>query len=236
MILTGVLLVYVHRVPFNSSSCKNFKAPPKTPGIDITKIPCCQTLTSVLGIGLAQFLKDTSFFLLPNINTSITCFESFQSNITSLPLPSKVVPYCFDPIQYVTNPNGCAHIESSQDWVSQLNQTAALESFDTDCKPDLTNRSQCDACMAAVLEVQQILYIQDGNKSHFNLCWASITLYAAGMINEFGPESNGSVSCLFALSMDAHVSHVGSSKKSITALVILIASVTAGLLTIPILL
>lgn len=220
---------YVLRVPFNSISCKNFQAPPKTPETDTTTIPCCQTLLSLFGIGLAQQLKDTSLFLLPNIDTSITCFQNYQSNLTSLSLPSNVVSSCFDPKLYVTNPNGCAHIESYQDWVSKLNQTAAFESFDTACKPDLTNRSYCDACLTARISVQAQLINLDGNDSHNSLCWSSIVLYAAGMINEFGPESNGSVSCLFGLSTD---SHVGSPKKRITVLVIVIVSVTAGLLTI----
>ncbi|KAM5580807.1 hypothetical protein ABKV19_010158 [Rosa sericea] len=150
-----------------------------------------------IAIGLAQHLKDTSLFLLPNIATSITCFQDFQSKLTSFSLPSSIVPYCFDPILYVTNPNGCAHIESSQDWVSKLNQTAALESFDTACKPDLTDKSYCDTCLVSGFKVQESLINLDGNNSHYRSWWYITLRYAAGMINEFRPESNGSVSCPF---------------------------------------
>ncbi|XP_040371495.1 putative receptor-like protein kinase At4g00960 [Rosa chinensis] len=175
-------LSYVLRIPFKSSSCKNFQAPPKNPETDITTIPCCQTLLSLIAIGLAQHLKDTSLFLLPDIATSITCFQDFQSKLTSLSLPSSIVPYCFDPILYVTNPNGCAHIESSQDWVSKLNQTAALESFDTACKPDLTDKSYCDTCLVSGFKVQESLINLDGNNSHYRSCWYITLRYAAGLL------------------------------------------------------
>ncbi|PRQ19841.1 putative protein kinase RLK-Pelle-RKF3 family [Rosa chinensis] len=206
-------LSYVLRIPFNSSSCRNFQGPPKTPQMDTTQIPCCQTLLSLYGIAFAQHLKETTLFQLPDLSTSNSCLQNFQSRLTSLSLPSTLVSYCFDPAQFVIAPNICAHIESSQDWVSKLNGTTVL---DSSCRPDLTDLSSCDACVDAGLKVQQLLIAVDGNTSHSRDCWYFTILYAAGIINEFGPESNGAASCIFGLSMD---SNVGSPKKSNTGLV-----------------
>ncbi|KAM5580802.1 putative receptor-like protein kinase [Rosa sericea] len=220
-------LSYVLRVPFNSSSCKNFQAPPKTPQMDIT--PCCQTLLSLFGIGLAQHLKATTFFQLPNIAASNSCLQNFQSKLTSLALPSNLVSYCIDPSQFVTSPNLCAQIESTQDWVSKLNQTTAL---DDACKPDLTNLSSCDACVAAGFKIHTQLIAIDGNSSHSRDCWYFTILYAAaGMINDSEPESEGAVSCIFSLSL-LNDTIVGLRKKSYTALVTAVVSATGGLLTI----
>ncbi|XP_062024301.1 probable receptor-like protein kinase At1g11050 isoform X2 [Rosa rugosa] len=220
-------LSYVLRLPFNSSSCKNFQAPPKTPQMDTTQIPCCQTLLSLFGIGTAQHLNATTFFQLPNIAASNSCLQNFQSKLTSLALPPNLVSYCFDPSQFVTSPNLCAQIESSQDWVSKLNQTTVL---DFACKPDLTDLSSCDACVAAGFKIQQQLIAIDGNSSHSGDCWYFTILYAAGMINSFGPESQGAMSCIFSLSLD--VALVGLRKKSYTALVTAVVSATGGLLTV----
>jgi hypothetical protein len=87
-----------------------------------------------------------------------------------------------------------------------------------------------NACLVSGFKVQEDLINLDGNNSHYRSCWYLTLRYAAGTINEFGPESNGTVSCLFGLSMD---SHVESPNKRITALVIVIvSSVPAGLLTL----
>ncbi|KAK9924630.1 hypothetical protein M0R45_032989 [Rubus argutus] len=190
-------------------------------------IPCCISLSSLFGIGLAQQLKATTLFLLPNIATSNSCLQNFQSKLTSLSLPSNLVSYCFDPLQFVTNSNFCAQIESSQDWVSKLNQTTELDSA---CKPDLTNLSSCDSCVAAALRTQKQLITLDGNTSHSLNCWYFTILYAAaGVINDSEPESEGDISCIFGLAMD---SLVGLPKKSNTAFVTAIVSAIGGLLTI----
>ncbi|KAK9929208.1 hypothetical protein M0R45_026314 [Rubus argutus] len=182
-------LSYVLRIPFNSSSCQNFHAPPKTPQMDITQIPCCFSLLSLFGIALAQHLKETTLFQLPNLATSNSCLQNLPVQ-AHLSLP----PFQFD-------------------WVSKLNHSTAVDSA---CRPDLTDLSACDACIAAGFKVRQQLTSIDGNTSHSEDCWYFTVLYAAGVVNEFGPESNGAVECIFGLSMD---STGGSPKKSNTALV-----------------
>ncbi|PRQ37167.1 putative protein kinase RLK-Pelle-DLSV family [Rosa chinensis] len=223
-------LNYVLRVPFNSSFCKNFRADPQ---MDITQIPCCQVLLSLFAIGLAQHLKATTFFLLPNIAASNSCLQNFQSKLTSLALPPNLVSYCFDPIQFVTSPNICAQIESSQDWVSKLDQTTA---FDSACKADLTDLSSCDACVAAGFRIQQELITVDGNRSHSRDCWFFTIMYAAaGIINDSEPESEGNLSCVFGLPLLNNTlvdTAVNLPKKSYTALVTAVVSATGGLLTI----
>ncbi|KAI4296236.1 hypothetical protein L6164_036210 [Bauhinia variegata] len=196
---------YVLRIPWNSSMCHNIN--------EASKTVCCQTLLSLFGVGLAQHLKETSLFQLPNLPTSVSCLEDFQSKLTSLSLPNNLASTCFDPLQFVISPNICAHIQNSQEWVGKLGQSTSL---DTACKSDLTDLSKCDNCLAAGLQVQKQLISIDGNSSHSKDCFYFAVLYAAGIVNEFGPESTGVVTCVFAMSVN---SQVGSEGKAHQALV-----------------
>ncbi|PON66935.1 hypothetical protein TorRG33x02_266210, partial [Trema orientale] len=115
---------------------------------------------------------------------------------------SDVVPYCLDPIQFVTTHITCAGIQSTSDWVSQLGHAAVLESA---CRSDLTDRTACDKCVSEGLKVQAELTTRDGNSSHSLDCWYVTIVYAAGVVNEFGPEIKGTLSCIFGLSLESDV-------------------------------
>ncbi|XP_037497419.1 probable receptor-like protein kinase At1g11050 [Jatropha curcas] len=210
-------LNYILRIPWNKTSCQNYQ--PSTndstnPQNDITsKDPCCRTLLSLLGIGLAQHLKETSLFQLPNLPTSISCLRDFQRMLSSLSFSDNIVSYCFDPLNYVLTPNICAHVQTTQDWVAQLGKSTVLDSA---CRPDLVDLTSCSACVAAGFKVQSHLILIDGNKSHAMDCFYFTVLYAAGIVNEFGPESDGAVTCIFGLDL---YSNVGSSNKGHSGLV-----------------
>ncbi|CAL5381785.1 unnamed protein product [Camellia sinensis] len=83
--------------------------------------------------------------------------------------------------------------------------------------PDLTDLTSCDSCVAAGFQVQAELIIIDGNKSHSINCLYFTILYAAGIINEFGPNSTGSITCILNLPLG---SQMGSSRNKHLALVL----------------
>ncbi|RDX75647.1 putative receptor-like protein kinase, partial [Mucuna pruriens] len=205
-------LNYVLRIPWNTSGCHNFQQSLASKDGTASNT-CCISLLSLLGIGLAQHLKETSQFQLPNLATSVSCVQELQSKLTSLSLPDNLVESCFDPLQFVISPNICAGIETLSDWTKKLGLTTPL---DTACKPDLTDLPHCDLCVAAGLQVKQQLISIDGNASHSLNCFYFSILYAAGIVNEFGPESNGAVTCIFSISV---YSLGGSGGKSHQALV-----------------
>ncbi|KOM54067.1 hypothetical protein LR48_Vigan09g272600 [Vigna angularis] len=188
-------LNYVLRIPWNNSVCHNFqKNLAARNGTDANT--CCISLLSLFGVGLAQHLKETSQFQLPNLATSVSCIQDFQSKISSLSLPDNLVDSCFDPLQFVISPNICAGIQTISDWTKKLGQSTALN---TACKQDLTDLPLCDLCVGAGLQVKQELISIDGNTSHSMDCFYFTILYAAGIVNEFGPESNGAVTCIFSM-------------------------------------
>lgn len=95
---------------------------------------------------------------------------------------------------------------------------------DTNCRPDLTDLTACDACVSAGFRVQARLLEIDGNSSHYIDCFYFAILYAAGIVNEFGPESNGAVSCIFGI-----IPESGSKKKHHS---LLIFGLTGGIVAI----
>ncbi|XP_022726088.1 probable receptor-like protein kinase At1g11050 [Durio zibethinus] len=191
-------LNYVTRIPWNNSVCHNFH-PSSTSKAEIAKENCCTSLLSVLGIGFAVHLKETSLFHLPNLPTSVSCLQDFQSKLNSLSLPSNLVSLCFEPMQFVITPNVCANIQTTQDWVAKLGESTAL---DHGCSSDLNDLTVCDTCLRAGNEVHARLVSIDGNETHSTDCFHFVVLYAAGIVNELGPESNGVVKCAFALTLN----------------------------------
>ncbi|KAK9286390.1 hypothetical protein L1049_014785 [Liquidambar formosana] len=199
-------LGYVLRIPWNTSLCQDAST-------NDNKTTCCQTLLSLYGVALSEHLKETSLFQLPDLNTSISCLSDFQSNLDSLSLFPNLTSLCFDPSQFVITPNICANIESRADWINKLGPSTPL---DLSCRPDLTDVTACGGCVAAGFQVQHKLISIDGNNSHATDCFYFTILYAAGIINEFGPESTGTMSCIFGLPIKTQV---GSASKSHSALV-----------------
>jgi serine/threonine protein kinase len=202
-------LNYVLRIHWNSSACQNFDSKKEVN----SSSTCCISLLSLFGIGFAQHLKETSQFNLQDLQTSISCMHDFQSKLSSLSLSNNLVNSCFDPQQFVISRNFCAGIETVLDWNEKLGQNTNLN---TACKPDLTYLSQCDVCLAAGLQIKQKLVSIDGNASNSLNCFYFTILYAAGIVNEFGPESNGAVTCAFSVPV---YSQVGSSSKGHQGLV-----------------
>ncbi|KAL3620852.1 hypothetical protein CASFOL_035764 [Castilleja foliolosa] len=181
---------YVLTIPWDSSSCQNnLKNSKPTPN-------CCQTLTSLYGIAIARYLNQTSLFRLQNLQTSVSCLSDFQTKLTRLNLPENLASSCFDPQRFINTTNVCANIQTKQDWIDLLGKSTYL---DNACNKDLTDLTACDACVHAGFRVQSELLVIDGDNSRSKGCFYYTILYAAGVVNELGPESDGSLSCIFGL-------------------------------------
>ncbi|KAL3538542.1 hypothetical protein ACH5RR_001908 [Cinchona calisaya] len=189
-------LNYVLSVPWDSSACQDNEKSAKRAGYGSTPSICCQTLTSLYGIGIAQYLKQTDDFRLPDLNTSISCLSDFQEKLDSLSLPSYLTSICFEPVRFVKGTNVCANIHTKQDWISML---GSFTSLDSACWSDMTDLTSCDACVQAGFKVHSQLLAIDHNSSHARGCFYYTSLYAAGVVNQLGPESMGAISCILGL-------------------------------------
>ncbi|KAL2477542.1 putative receptor-like protein kinase [Forsythia ovata] len=209
-------LDYVLTIPWDSSACINNG---KDSDHDASS-SCCQTLISLYGIGIAQHLKQTSRFRLPDLPTSISCIYDFQTRLNSLSLNENLTSVCFDPHRFVNTTNICANVQTKQDWLAILGPSTSL---DTGCSQDLSDLSACDACVHAGFQVQARLLAVDGNSSHSTGCFYLTILYAAAIVNELGPESVGALSCIFGLPLSLQAVSRGTGK-----LALISGSVGAG--------
>jgi serine/threonine protein kinase len=216
---------YVLTVPWNTSTCLNFDQHLQSQNKAQTNL-CCQTLLSLFGIALAQNLNKNSLFQLPNLSISTSCLQDFQTKLNSLSLHNDLVSSCFEPLQFVITPNICASIQSKQDW---YNKVGSASLFNTSCKLDLSVSTNCDACVNEGLKVQQKLNQIDGNSSHSKDCFYFTILYISGVVNDFGPQSSGVMSCILELPLN---SRVGSRKKSHHAVVFGLIGAAVGFMVI----
>ncbi|KAK9735316.1 hypothetical protein RND81_04G198300 [Saponaria officinalis] len=185
---------FVLTLPWNSSQCH------ANPSENDPRSLCCQTLLSLFGIGLAKNLKKTSLFGFRDVSTSTACLSDFQSKLNLLSLSPNLTDVCFTPSQFVISPNMCAGVESLENWVDKIGTNSSL---DQDCETDLSDLTACDTCYTAGTRVQSKLISIDGNTSHSRNCFYYTILYAAGVVNKFGPESVGTSSCIFQLSLNS---------------------------------
>ncbi|XP_052203899.1 probable receptor-like protein kinase At1g11050 [Diospyros lotus] len=202
-------LGYVGTIPWDSAACKEAHQHNST--------ACCQTLVSLYGVALSQYLKDTSSFRLPDLATSIACLSAFQAKLSSLALPPSLTDTCFDPHNYVNTTAACAGIQTSRDWQDKAGDHATP--LDADCRHDLSDLTACDACVLAGFRAHSRLLSVDGNISHAKGCFYYTVLYAAGVVNRHGPKSMGALLCIFGLPMSSLESGSNSVSTSFRALV-----------------
>lgn len=193
---------YVKTFPWDSSSCR---AP-----VDKS---CCQTIQSLLGLGLSKHLKDTSMFYLPNSDAAASCLSDFRAKLASI----NIFPSCTNTTSdLVVNPLNCAGITTTEDWVDKLGTSSEL---DSSCNSDLTGLTRCSSCLDAGLRVSSRLTSFNPNSTK---CFYYTILYAAGVVNEYGPEDVRTAACIFGLPLLRSATDPGSkglSKRSILKIV-----------------
>ncbi|OIT38584.1 PREDICTED: probable receptor-like protein kinase At1g11050 [Nicotiana attenuata] len=158
---------------------------------------CCQTLRSLFGIGLAQYLKDTSMFYLPNENVVVSCISDFKSKLSSMSISQSFVSQCMnDTNEFVVKPSSCGGIVTIKDWMEKVGPSSLL---DSSCTGDLGGLTRCSLCVDAGLKVNSYLVSLNPNSTTTNRCFYFTVLYAAAMVNEFGPKDPRTASCVLAL-------------------------------------
>ncbi|KAK9167413.1 hypothetical protein Scep_002604 [Stephania cephalantha] len=177
-------LSYVETIPWDKSLCQNNHS------------DCCQTVLSLFGIGLARHLKSTLMFQLPNQVAASACRIDLQTRLQSMSLQPSLVPTCFnDSNQFITSNSKCAGIVTVQDWEQKLGLTTT--ELDESCRRGLSDATACYSCFVAGMKVTSQLVSLGRNAS--NNCFYFTVLYAAGIVNELGPENVETASCILGL-------------------------------------
>lgn len=186
-------LNYVRKLQWDKASCKSAN-------IEGSDNPCCQTLLSLFGVGIAQYLRDASMFDLPSNGSAVSCLELFQQQLNSLGLSAHLVSICLknSKFEFVSSPVLCAGIQTKQDWMRKLGITP----LDSACKGDLSDLAACQACKDSgdLVEGELVkMYTNLTNVVTAKKCYYFTCLYAAGVANEFGPKTQSTAQCVFKL-------------------------------------
>ncbi|RWR92761.1 putative receptor-like protein kinase [Cinnamomum micranthum f. kanehirae] len=196
---SSVHMIYVQRLAWDYSPCNSISTTTTTTKTTIqtqnqTKI-CCDTLLSLFRIGLALHLKETSSFYLSDLPTAVACVSDFQSKLSSLSLPPSIASSCFNsPSRFVISPTTCAGIQTKQDWLRKLGDSSL-----SSCSSNLFELTRCNSCVSAEFRVSSQLTFIDGNASHATNCFYFTALYAAGLVNDMGPEYPITAGCILGL-------------------------------------
>ncbi|XP_014502690.1 probable receptor-like protein kinase At1g11050 [Vigna radiata var. radiata] len=185
-------LSYVASIPWNTSICRGH----------FDKDHCCDTLRSVFAIGLAELLKDTHLFYLPDANTSSACLHDFTRRLSALSISQNMVPLCFpNPSRFVFNSSACLGIRTTQDWNFRVDRNTPLYST---CNKDLKDKTRCRVCSEAAHTLTEKLTAFDPN-ADAKRCFYYIALYAAAVVNPFGTTDISTTSCILCLEHDVVV-------------------------------
>ncbi|XP_034675948.1 probable receptor-like protein kinase At1g11050 [Vitis riparia] len=175
-------LGYVETYPWDTSSCRSGD-----------QDHCCMALLSLFGMGLAQHLKETSMFQLPTAAVSSSCLSELQTRLSAMAFQPSLVSICFkNSTQFVANSSSCAGIITKEDWIKRVGEKTAL---DSSCK-DLTGLVQCGSCLDAGMKVNSQLQALAPNSTK---CFYFTILYAAGIVNELGPQDGTTAACILGL-------------------------------------
>uniref|UniRef100_M1A609 non-specific serine/threonine protein kinase n=2 Tax=Solanum tuberosum TaxID=4113 RepID=M1A609_SOLTU len=157
---------------------------------------CCQTLRSLFGIGLAQHLKETSMFYLPNEDAALSCTSAFKAKLTSMSISQSFVSQCMNGSNdFVVKPSSCGGIVTMKDWMEKVGPNSLL---DSSCTGDLAGLTRCSLCLDAGLKVNTYLVSLNPNVTN-DKCFYFTAIYAAAIVSEFGPEDSRTAACVLAL-------------------------------------
>ncbi|KAK1373667.1 Protein kinase domain-containing protein [Heracleum sosnowskyi] len=177
---------YVKTLPWDKSNCVDKP---------LNQITCCETIKHLLGLGLAKYLNQTSMFYFPNTDTASACMSVFDDQLMSMSINiSMCSGGSYDQL-VVNSSSNCAGITTLKDWKEKFNESTPL---DSNCKGNFSTPSRCNACNEAGQRVASQLGITRPNSTK---CFEYVCLYAAGIVNEHGPEDPRIASCALGITM-----------------------------------
>ncbi|KAI5080284.1 hypothetical protein GOP47_0005763 [Adiantum capillus-veneris] len=187
---------------------------------------CCLTAFNTFGLGIALYLRESHIFELPDNRTLYACYDAYQAVLIKTGLQGFSVLDCqqfSNSSHFIRSPTLCGGIETVEDWQSKVGVTA----MDSSCKGDLSDSAVCQVCNVDALLTLSIASNLSANNSD---CFYFVALYAAGVINEFGPTNFATAGCLLAL--EASTSNRNSSHHIATFVAVGAAIVVCSLCVI----
>ncbi|KAK4841597.1 hypothetical protein QYF36_007243 [Acer negundo] len=175
----------------------------------------CQFILQGLRFVLSDYLRRTGFFL-PPLNSSESCWVAYQTLVDDW-LPNFTIrSRCGFKTSWISQ--GCMNITTRLQFEARI-PNRNLDDVISNCNQSLGNGSPCAACTTSLsaLQASNLPGPSVGNVSN---CQAYPTIYAAAIVNHFGPLDRGTSQCLFMLTSSG--SDKIANKRKVVILVVLI--------------
>jgi hypothetical protein len=176
---------------------------------------CCVSALSGMGLATAMYLKETNNFELPDMATTLVCFDAYRDQLRHIGVQRDVVTECsnnysdtFSAALFTKSPKLCRGIETLDDFRRITGGPTVTAPVDTNCK-SLPNHGQCGVCMSVMtLLISQLT--ASGSSNDSSQCSNFVILYAAGIVNEAGPWDPAPATCILAVQYNPpESSHTG---------------------------
>ncbi|XP_042491416.1 probable LRR receptor-like serine/threonine-protein kinase RKF3 [Macadamia integrifolia] len=195
-------------------------------GIVLTDVSAkCRYVLQGLRLVESLYLQTTGFFL-PPLNASESCWESYQSLISEIIPNFDILSSCGFQISWISE--GCMNITSRSQFESIVPESSLLE-VEHSCKQSLENGSPCASCTTSLSSLQAA-YLRGSQVGNVSACTGYPSIYAAGIVNRFGPADKGTAMCLFSLYFSSSAASSNNSPKTLISGIVIGGSV--GLLGI----
>ncbi|KAE9611509.1 hypothetical protein Lal_00011751 [Lupinus albus] len=171
----------------------------------------CQFIRQAFRLVQSDYLRRTTFFL-PPLNSSDSCWQSFQSYVNSFEPTFNIRSYCGFETNFISQ--GCVNITTKSDFEA-LVTSSVLQDVNQSCNQSLENGSPCALCTTSV----SALPASGPSIGNLSDCTAYPSVYVAAFSNRFGPSDPGTAKCLFSLDFSSEGSSGGGKKKVVIVVV-----------------
>jgi hypothetical protein len=196
------------------------------PGANMTN--CCVSALSGMGLATAMYLKETNTFELPDMATTLVCFDACRDQLRHIGVQRDVVTECsnnysdtFSAALFTRSPKLCRGIETLDDFRRITGGPTVTAPVDTNCK-SLPNHGQCSVCMSDMTLLISQLGVS-GSSNDTSQCPNFVIMYAASIVNEAGPWDPVTATCILAVQYN-------TPESSHTGLLIGLVAAAAGLI------
>ncbi|TXG63562.1 hypothetical protein EZV62_010556 [Acer yangbiense] len=175
----------------------------------------CQFILQGLRLVQSDYLRRTGFFL-PPLNSSESCWVAYQTLVDEF-LPNFTIrSRCGFETSWISQ--GCMNINTRLQFEALI-PNSTFDNVNSNCNQSLGNGSPCAACITS-LSALQASYLTGPSVGNVSNCQAYPTIYAAAIVNHFGPLDRGTSQCLFSLTYSE--SDKIANKRKVVILVVLI--------------
>ncbi|KAI4326484.1 hypothetical protein MLD38_031794 [Melastoma candidum] len=158
-------------------------------GIDVPTE--CHYIQQGLRLVESDYLRRTGFFL-PPLNSSTSCWNSYQSLINSLIPNFNILSSCGFNSSWISQ--GCVGIDTRKDFEDRVGN-ATISSLVSSCNQSLLSGSPCAVCYTSLSN----LHLNGTSIGNVSDCSTFPFVYAGAFANYLGPTDTGTAKCLFSL-------------------------------------